>query len=139
MISTAPGGTVYNFSPRFTLTGMTGVFSATVKAALVTAPGTAGPDTINNIAAAADGTTAAAVGSALYTVPYNLQTGLIKYAPMQPVPGTKITAKSATPLFPTSSYSIASTYMALPSITLTMTLTQTFSVSSAENTVSPVL
>lgn len=129
------GGTVTDFSDRFTLTGMTGTFSTTVTEALADISGDSGPVGINTFAAAA--TTAAEAGS--FTIPYYLQTGLIKYAPMQPLPGTKITATGTpTPLYPTSSYSTATTYLASPSITLTVTDSQTFSVSSAENTIAAV-
>lgn len=89
---------------------------------------------VNAAAAPAGG--AATPAASMYNIPYNLQSGLTKYAPMQPVPPTKITQNQATPLFPTSSYSVATTWLARPSIVTTMTLPQTFSVSSVENTVS---
>ena len=140
MISTSSeGGTVTNYSDRFSISGMTGTTPAAEAAAVVALNGaTAGPATVNNIAnnaAPAAGTTAVVDGG-VYAVPYNLQTGLTKYAPMQPVPPTKITAKNVTPLYPTSAVTIATTYLAIPSIVTTMTLSQTFSVSSMENTVS---
>jgi len=131
------GGQIINFSSRFTLTGMTGVFGATVQQG-ITAVGsdTAGPKAINQVANSAAGTTAAAgAAGGQFTVPYQLQTGLTKYAPMQPVPGTKITATAFTPLHPTSAYTLATTYMGTPIVATTLTLSQTFSVSSMENTV----
>src|SRR5665213_310756 len=91
MLSVATaGGTVWNYSDRFTLTGMTGTFSATVAAAVLAVSGTAGPDTVNNVVAAGAAAGTAAAGA--WGTPYNLQTGLTKYAPMQPVPPTAITA-----------------------------------------------
>jgi len=135
MISvSSSGGTVINYSDRFTLTGMIGTFPAAIVTALAGVTGTAGPATENNVNNNANaGTGAAAAGE--YTVPYQSQTGLTKYAPMQPVPPTKITVKTFTPLHPTSAFSIATTYMPNPTILTTLTLSQTFSVSSIENTV----
>ena len=135
------GGTVINYSDRFTMTGMSGVTPATALTGVQALGGaTTGPPTQNNVNngnAAAGGGGGAAVGGD-FTVPYNLQTGLTKYAPMQPVPGTKITAKSFTPLYPTSAYTVAKTWMPLPSVLTTLTQPQTMSVSSMENTVCAV-
>lgn len=136
MISTAAaGGTVTNYSNRFTLTKMTGVFSPAVTTALQGVSGTSGPPTVNAIAAAAPvaGTGTAAAGA--YAVPYNEQTGTVKYAPMQPVPPTKITATNTSPLHPTSAVDLASTPLPIASIVTTVTQAQTFSVSSHANTV----
>jgi len=132
MISTAAaGGTVTNYSNRFTLTGMAGTFSQAVTNALLTVSGTTGPDTVNDVTGTS-GTTAVEEGA--WGTPYNLQTGLTRYAPMQPVPPTAITATNVSPLWPTSSVSLASTYLAIPSIVTTLTQPQTFSVSSHANT-----
>jgi hypothetical protein len=133
MISVATaGGTVTNYSNRFTLTGMTGTFSQTVTDGLTSVTGTAGPDTVNDVTGAA-GT--AAVAEGVWGTPYNLQTGLTKYAPMQPVPPTAITATNTSPLWPTSSVVLASTYLPIPSVVTTLTQPQTFSVPSHANTV----
>ena len=134
MISTATaGGTVTSYSSRFTLTGMTGVFSAAVTTALATVSGTTGPAVVNAVAAAA-GTTGAA-DEGVYGTPYNEQTGLTRYAPMQPVPPTAITATNTSPLWPTSSVVLVSTFLPIPSIVTTITQANTFSVSSHANTV----
>jgi len=76
--------------------------------------------------------------SGLYGVPYQQQQGLTRYAPMQPQPGTKITATSAAPLFPTSSAVLATTWLPAPTILTTLTQVQTFSISSMQNTVSSI-
>jgi hypothetical protein len=69
-------------------------------------------------------------------VPYQDQlTGLTRYAPAAKHPGTTITAKSRTRQFPTSSYSVATTYLSEPTVEVTVTATATFSTSSIENTV----
>jgi len=139
MISVATaGGTITNYSPRFSLTGMTGSFPANVIAGLQKVTGTAGPATENNVAAANPGAGAGGQAGG-FSVPYTLQTGLTKYAPMQPQPGTKITAKTAAPLWPTSSVSYAQTWLPRPSQVTTFTQSFTYSVSSMENTVSQLL
>jgi hypothetical protein len=140
MISTATaGGTVTNFSNRFTLTGMTGVFSAAVTTALAAVSGTSGPATVNNVAAAGAAGGAGTAAEGAWGTPYNEQEGLTKYAPMQPVPPTAITATNTSPLWPTSSVVFASTYLPIPSIVTTLTQANTFSVSSHANTVRPFL
>ncbi|GAB7334469.1 hypothetical protein MBLNU13_g06468t1 [Cladosporium sp. NU13] len=129
------GGTVTTYSDRFTITGMTGTVDPAIKSA-VAAAGAAVPATVDataNNAAAAAGDPNANSG-----VPYAEQTGLIRYAPMQGVPPTKITKKDTKPLYPTSSYKIAVSFLPTPSATKTVTASQTFSADSMENTASPV-
>jgi hypothetical protein len=134
------GGTDYVYSARFGLTGMTG----TLTAAQLQGITAAGSDTTYVIpaahgivtAGAAAGTTAAVPEAGMYTVPYNLQTGLIKYAPMQPGPGTKITKKTASMMNPSSAFTIFTTYAPPASITYTVTESQTLTHSSRENPVS---
>jgi len=129
MVSKVAGGTVTNYSNRFTITGMTGTSSV----ALGTISSTDGPEDVNNIAAAA-GVEARDV----YGTPYNLQTGPTRYAAMQPVPPTKITATNTAPLYPTSSVQLASAPLpAQDSIVTTVTQANTFQVSSHANTASP--
>lgn len=137
MISTATeGGTVINYSDRFTITGMTGSVTASVKNAVTALGGsTAGPPTENDVAnggAAAPPASAPPAGA--FGIPFTKQTGLTRYAPMQGVPPTKITKKGASPLFPTSAYTVAKTWLPL-SIVTTLTESQTFSVQSHANTV----
>ncbi|KAG8630907.1 hypothetical protein KVT40_000047 [Elsinoe batatas] len=135
MVSTSTsGGQLINYSSRFSLTGMTGTFPPAVQAGIVAVAGsTAGPATedqlSNNVGADA--------GDAGNQVPYSLQSGLTRYAPMQPVPPTKITQKTWKPLFPTSAFTVATTYLPVPTIVTTITAKQTFSVASMENTLAP--
>ena len=132
MVSAATaGGTVTNFSPRFTLSGMTGQFSAAVVTQLKSVTGTDGPDTIDGTGSAASSSSA---DDGAYGVFYTAQTGLTRYAPMQKIPPTKITQKSASMQYPTSSYTVATTFWAPPSIQTTITKSQTFSVESRANT-----
>jgi hypothetical protein len=68
---------------------MTGVFSDAVTSALTQVSGTTGPDSINEVATSAP---TEDIDDGPWRVPYNLQDGLIRYAPMQPISGTEITA-----------------------------------------------
>ena len=133
MISTAKGGTVVNYSDRFSLSGMTGTFPPNVQTGVKGITGTGGPKTENNVDKnAAENPAGGQAGDA---VTYTAQTGLTKYAPMQGKPGTKITAKNPTPQYPTSSIKIAKTFLPTPSQVTTVTVSATYSVSSHENTV----
>ena len=74
-----------------------------------------------------------AVGA--YTIPYALQTGATRYAPMAKRPGSTIPPGKPTPQNPTSSYSIATTYLGPPLVENTKSASRTDTVSSIENTV----
>ncbi|KAA8894586.1 beta-1,6-glucan boisynthesis protein-like protein [Sphaerosporella brunnea] len=128
-IATA-GGYTWNYSPRFTLSGMTGSFSAAAIAEQKKGD-TSPPNRV-------DTTTGATTTPAGDTgVPYTMQTGPTRYAPMQTQPGTKIKAKSASRRYPTSSVSIYKT-MAPPAVAqTTITMPWTYTVTSKENTASP--
>lgn len=123
------GTQVINYSDRFTISGMTGTFPPGVQAGIKKVSGTNGPPSTNQEAPAAAGGAQGAQGD--YAVTYTAQTGLIKYAPMQIPPGTKITAKAASPRYPTSSVSIAKTFLPTPKQTTTMTASLTYSPASS--------
>jgi hypothetical protein len=138
MIATAiAGGELITYSDRFSYSGMTGTWDAATKKALGTIDGTTGPKAEDNtVAAAKPGKPAAAAPEAGdFDVEYTMQTGPTRYAPMQPVPPTKITAKNTKPLYPTSSVKIATTFLPPPDIQTTITQSQTYSVESRMNTV----
>ncbi|CAO2652834.1 Nn.00g022450.m01.CDS01 [Neocucurbitaria sp. VM-36] len=128
------GGQLITYSDRFSYSGMSGAFPASIKTGLASISGTAGPDTEDQTTSG-DGAVDSASGD--YDVEYTMQTGPTRYAPMQPVPPTKITAKNTKPLYPTSSVAIATTKLPIPKIQTTLTQSQTYSVSSIENTVAP--
>lgn len=142
MTSTGDGGTIINYSDRFTVTGMTGVTPPDAAAAVP--GGTSGPPMENNfVAGAAGGQQAGNIAGAEvpaagdYGIPFNKQGGTIKYAPMQPFPPTKMTAKGKpTPQFPTSAYTIATGKMPPPTVISTITQSQTRHAMTMENTVS---
>lgn len=136
MLSTAKQGGVYiSFSSRFTLSSMTGVFPATVITGLQAVSGTKGPEPVNQLAGAAAPANPA-TDQASYEMRYTMQTGAIRYAPMVPVPGTKITAERASALYPTSAYTVFKTWGPSPVVSLTLTQSQTASVASREHHVS---
>jgi hypothetical protein len=136
MMSVAEGGLVTTFSDRFTLTGMIGTTLDTYVTAAAAA-GTKVPATVDGVSnnAAADPGAAGDAANGNSGIPFASQTGLIRYAPMQSVPPTKITKKDTKPLYPTSSVKIAVSFLPTPSATKTVTATQTFSADSMENTV----
>ncbi len=124
-----------NYSPRFSLTGMTGTFPPNVLAEIKSLKGTAGPATENNVVDPGSGADDPQTDGK-FAIPFASQSGPIMYAPMQGRPGTKITAKNASPRYPTSSVQIAATFLPPPKQTTTFTMSLTVSASSHENTVS---
>lgn len=136
MISAATGGVVINYSGRFSLANMAGTFPAVVTEGLKTVTGTAGPPTENDIQAPqVGGGGTAAAGGAQYGTPYTMQSGPVRYAPMPPMAQTKITAKNASPQWPTSAYTVYAAIAGHPNAISTNTAPQTFSTVSMENTV----
>lgn len=143
-IGVVPGGTVINFSDRFTLSGMTGQFSPAVLAGLKTVTGTTGPVTQNQVAspqnpgAAAPAAGSAAAGDPKFNVPYTMQMGPIRFAPMPKKAPTKITVKGGVSAqYPTSAWTAWSrSGMPRPDATQTQTDVFTFSVVSTYATVS---
>jgi hypothetical protein len=131
------GGQLITYSDRFSYSGMAAgaaVFPANIKPALAKIKGTAGPPTQDKTAKAGDANPAAP-DAAQFEPTYTMQTGATRYAPMQPVPPTKVTATNTKPLYPTSSVSIAKSKLPPPDVQTTITASQTFSVNSRENTV----
>lgn len=113
---------------------MTGVFTPVLAPIASTVP----PPSVNNVGAApVAGVPAAQIpdNPEMYAVPFMSQTGIWRYAPMQPVPPTKIVATNTKPLFPTSAFTIAKTFLPNPTVLKTTTQVQTFIVTSRANTV----
>jgi hypothetical protein len=133
IISRGPGGTVTNYSPRFSLTGMKGTFPPEVVAGIQKVSGTDGPPTEKT--GGDPPKPGANIPSASFAIPFASQTGAIFYAPMQKRPGTKITAKNAKPLYPTSSVIFATGFLPTPKQTTTYTATMTISTESRAHTV----
>ena len=118
-----------NYSGRFSISGMTGTFPPNVEAGVKGIKGTSGPATDNQVADSQAG----AEGAGGDNIAYSMQTGPTKYAPMQKKPPTKISAKTPTPAYPTSSVSTATAFLPPPKQVTTVTATATWSVSSQEN------
>jgi len=129
MISTVKaGGIDINWSDRFTMAGMTGTFAT---------PPNPNGDSSPPAAQAPIAVPAAGGAGGAFAVPYAQQTGPIRYAPMQPRPGTMITAKSYSMQFPTSAYSVYTTFAGLPNAQTTQTASPTYAVTSLVNTAAP--
>ncbi|KAI9796628.1 MAG: hypothetical protein M1833_006068 [Piccolia ochrophora] len=147
MVSVGPVGTVTNFSPRFSLTDMTGTFSDEILASLQTVKDGQSPLEIRQVGpgAAPVGAPAAAVppaGAAApvgdFNMPFAQQDGPTRYCPMQKQPGKVITAEDAEPLFPTSRIpKIQTTFLPTPEAKTTVTQKATEVVKSRENDASP--
>ncbi|KAH7382630.1 hypothetical protein DE146DRAFT_669364 [Phaeosphaeria sp. MPI-PUGE-AT-0046c] len=131
------GGMLITYSNRFSYSGMTGTFPDIVKKGVSDIGGTTGPKTEDTtVKAGAANPAAPAAGD--YGIEYTMQTGLTRYAPMQPVPSKKVTATgNPKPLYPTSSVVIAKTRLPIPSVQTTITQSQTYSVKSRVNTAAP--
>jgi len=115
---------------------MTGTFGTDILAGLASVSGTSGPQKINTFTAQAIlAARATATAGGQFDTPFNLQTGDIRYAPMPIIPGTAITATNTVPLYATSSYSLATTYLGSPTIISTQSQAQTAVFSSHANTV----
>ncbi|KAL3437152.1 hypothetical protein BDV09DRAFT_22733 [Aspergillus tetrazonus] len=72
-----------------------------------------------------------------YKVPYPLQTGPTRYAPLAKKPGTATATTLPTPQFPASPYIIATKYLNPGTVQTTLSATETLSVTMMENTAAP--
>lgn len=117
------GGTTIHYSPRFKLTGMSGP-TATLD---VTETGSVPADQASGF------DTATTADSKSFTVPYTLQTGKTRYAPMQMQPGTKVTATTWSMKFPTSAVTYYSTKAGTPNVASTITPGWSYTAESAIN------
>ncbi|GAQ47225.1 beta-1,6-glucan boisynthesis protein [Aspergillus niger] len=134
--ASGPETSVVNYSDRFTLTNMTGSFSPTVLNGLHSAmhPTDSFPSSLedDNHEELRKRQVAGP-----FTIPYQLQTGPTRYAPMAKKPGSTIPPGTPTPQYPTSAYSVATTYLPQATVQMTLSASETYSVVSIENTASP--
>lgn len=93
-------GDTIHYTPRFALSGMSGVSTFTYTA--LTQP--------NAITEINTGVAPASIDSKSFSIAYTLQTGISRFAPMQMQPGSKVTAKTWTRRFPTSKVTYYSTF-----------------------------
>lgn len=124
------GGSTINYTPRFRLTDMEGTSGTLVVTVTGDQPGgqTSG-----------FGQTTGSDISKSFTVPYTLQTGSTRYAPMQMQPGSTVTATTWTRKFPTSAVTYYSTKHTKPVVHSTITPGWSYTASSEVNwaTVAP--
>ncbi|CAK9439439.1 uncharacterized protein LODBEIA_P35590 [Lodderomyces beijingensis] len=118
------GAITTHYSPRFQLTGMTGPTATWVVTVTGDQPGGA-TENMNAPSASVD--------SASFTVPYTLQTGKTRYAPMQMQPGSTVTATSWTRRFPTSAVTYYTTKQKSPVVYSTITPGWSYQASSDVN------
>ncbi|KAL3232401.1 Cell wall synthesis protein KNH1 [Nakaseomyces bracarensis] len=124
IFSQTKDGYTIHYSPRFQLTGMDGAKVADT--IMYTAPPT--PET-----RVTTGDVGATIDSRSFTVPYAKQTGLVKYAPMQTQPATKISADTWTRKYDTSSVSYFTTNSQSPEQHTTLTPGWSYYISSDHN------
>ncbi|KAF3915306.1 hypothetical protein AA313_de0203123 [Arthrobotrys entomopaga] len=132
MTWTTTTGTVINWSDRFGLTGMTGVFTPAMTAANAVGDVDRPPAVHPSQPAAVPNPQ-----DSDFLVPYAEQTGPTKYAPMQPRPGSVITARNMKPLNPTSAYTIFTTKGGPPNVQTTITQPATYQLTTVINEASP--
>lgn len=137
MIAAATSGSAIYYSDRFSLSSMTGTFPPVVITGLGTVSGTSGPANQDQTAQVAAGGDAAGAGAAAgaFGVAYSMQSGPTRYAPMPPIPSTKITVKAASMQYPKSSWTAWTTNSGPPNAQITVTQPQTFSVASMPATI----
>ncbi len=127
-----------HYSGRFFLTGMTGTtITATGIVDQQATPQTSLLGGKNDDAPTGTTGLDLAVVSRSMTVPYILQTGLSRYAPMQVQPGTKVTATTWTRKHPTSSVSYFTALVPSPACISTVTPGWDYIITSAMNWASP--
>lgn len=120
--------------------GMTGLWpSPAIQTAFKAITGVSDvPATVNSVAGN-QGNNPGAAGQPAgpYDVPFNLQTsGLTRYAPMQPKPGSQITAYKTAPLYAPSAWTVATTFLRPASVVTTLTQAVSYTAStSRENSV----
>lgn len=126
----ADGFTIH-YTPRFELTGMSASANTfTFAGSYFTQTG---PQPTAQLQVGGDATT---INSASFTVPYTLQTGKTRYAPMQTQPGSTVTYTMFSTRFQTSTYTPYSTFRKSPDVYSTITPGWSYAVTSVINTAS---
>lgn len=126
------GGSTVNYSPRFSMKGMTGEFTADQIAAQKVGDEDP-PESVNKVVVTTGD--AGALVSSLIKVPYTMQTGPTMYAPMQRQPGRSITVATPRRQYPTSAYTVYTRAGGRPDRDTTITVPWDYTVDSRINTV----
>ncbi|GAV52317.1 hypothetical protein ZYGR_0AG03080 [Zygosaccharomyces rouxii] len=121
-------GHVIQYSPRFQLTGMVGGRTPQPATDAMTPSREARFTTLNILAN---------MNSMSFSVPYYMQTGLAKFAPMQTQPATKVTRKSWSRVYPTSSFTYYKTKKKEPEQLTTVTPGWSYGLPSEWNDATP--
>jgi hypothetical protein len=119
------GSSTLNYSPRVQLQSMTGATSTFIATVDGSSP---------------DGSTSLvgnSINSASFTIPYTLQTGKSKFAPMQTQPGSVVTATTWTRKYPASAVTYFSTKADSPFCVSTITPGWDYTPESAVNWATP--
>lgn len=117
------GSYTIHYSPRFTIEGLTGSKKASGTGDPPDAQGSVDQQQSAN--------------SASFTVPYTLQTGKTRYAPMQTQPGTTITVSTWSRRYPTSAVTYYTTFRKSLDQQSTVTPGWSYTVESLVNDASP--
>lgn len=120
--TTDGGGYLIVYTPRFVLKGMSGTYE----------PSGEGSAPANQISY-----NDAAEISKSFSVPYTLQTGKTRYAPMQLQPGSTVTLSTWSRRFPSSAFSTFTTNTLQPNILSTITAGWNYTMSSFTNYATP--
>lgn len=122
-------GYTIHYTPRFALTGMNGQANTlTFPTNLLSVTGDI-PDAQLQV-----GGTQQTIDSHSFTVPYTLQTGRTRYAPMQTQPGTAVTHTMYSTRYPSSAYTPYASLSPSPNVYSTITPGWSYPVTSLYNT-----
>lgn len=124
-------GDTIHYSPRFTLSGMTGSITT------YTYSDTTQPNAITEINTGQAAGAVPTIDSKSFSITYTLQTGISRFAPMQMQPGSKVTAKTWKRKFATSKVTYYSTYRKSLDQLTTITPGRSYIVTSDVNYASP--
>lgn len=125
-------GDTIHYSPRFTLSGMSGASTYTYTYSTQ-------PPAVTEIYTSDSDSGNTGIDSASFSVPYTLQTGKTRYAPMQMQPGSTVTATTWTRKYPTSKVTYYSTFRNSLEQVSTITPGRSYVMTSDINCASPAL
>lgn len=121
------GGFTIHYTPRFSMTGMTGTLQAT------DGGDTSPPDPQINVGST-NNANSDSILLASQKIPYTAQTGRTRYAPMQMQPGSKVTYPlKASHRFPTSAVSYFTDYKSKPYVVTTTTPPWSYTITQGPN------
>lgn len=123
-------GSTIHYTPRFTLSGMSGSPTTYTYAASLFSVTGANPDAQFALTTGE----ATSIDSRSFTVPYTMQTGRTRYAPMQTQPGSVVTYTMYSNRHATSAYTAYTSILPSPNVYSTITPGWSYAVTSKFNT-----